>query len=254
MAALRGKRLGGKRLAAASTASWCLGGILLAAVLTMPTAGHAQQAYTQPEARIIVTGDGSIAAAPDYARITSGVTVRGKTAKEATDTNSKLMTSVTAALVNAGIEQKDIRTSHFSLQPVYESTEAHGPAKLTGFSVSNQVTVTIRQIVKVGEILDRLVAAGATDAGTVEFLHSNLSQTLDNARTAAVADARRKADIYARAAGVTLGAIAWITEDSGYTPLASAAPRVMAARASVPISTGEDTLHVRITVGFDLAH
>jgi len=248
MTALRG------RLAAASTASWCLCAAMLAAALAVPEPGHAQQAQTQGEARVIVTGEGSVSAAPDHARIRSGVTVRGKTAKEATDANSKLMAAVTTALVNAGIEQKDIQTSRFSVQPIYESTDTHAPAKLTGFSVSNQVTVTIRQIGKVGEILDRLVAAGATDAGDVEFLHSNLSETLDAARAAAVADARRKAEIYAHAAGVTLGAVAWITEESGYMPrVASGAPRVMAMDGGVPISAGEDTLRVRITVGFDIA-
>jgi len=115
--------------------------------------------------------------------------------------------------------------------------------------------VTIRQIAKVGDILDRLVTAGATDAGSVEFLHSELSKALDGAREAAVADARRKAELYAQAAGIKLGGVAWITEDSGYAPPV----RMMAARGpaaagtAVPISSGEDTLRVQITVGFDIA-
>jgi uncharacterized protein YggE len=126
---------------------------------------------------------------------------------------------------------------------------------LSGFSVSNQINVTIRQIDKVGEILDRLVTTGATDVGNVEFQHSEPSKALDEAREAAVADARRKAELYAHACGLILGGVSWITEDSRYgAPMPMTALRASAAMASVPIATGEDTLHVRITVGFDMTH
>ena len=206
-----------------------------------------------PEARIIVIGEGSVSAAPDHARISSGVTTRAKTAKEASDANARAMTVVLAALQSAGIEQKDIQTSRFSVQPVYTSPGPNMEQRLTGFSVSNQVSVTIRQIDKVGDILDRLVTAGATDAGNVEFLHTDSSKTLDKAREAAMADARRKAELYAHAAGLTLGSVAWITEDSS---AALFAPKV-AMRAAMPgvppIATGEDTLQVRITVGYEIA-
>src|SRR5262249_35711090 len=133
-------------------------------------------------------------------------------------------------------------------QPVYAQQE---PRSLTGYSVSNQVSVTIRQIDKVGDVLDRVVAAGATDAGNIAFLVSDPSKALDQAREAAIADARRKAEVFAKAGGVRLGAVQWITEDAGSgTPVPVMA---RAAAAPVPISTGEDTLRVRITVGFDIA-
>src|SRR5215813_5802913 len=167
-----------------------------------------------PEARIIVIGEGSVAAAPDHARISSGVTTRAKPAKEASEANAKAMAAVLATLQSAGIDQKDIQTSRFSVQPVYTSPGPNMEQRLTGFSVSNHVNVTIRQIDKVGDILDRLVTAGATDAGNVEFLHTDSSKTLDKAREAAMADARRKAEVYAHAAGLTLGSVAWVTEDS----------------------------------------
>lgn len=229
--------------------------ILAALVLAAPAPAQAQQAQSA-EARIIVLGEGSVSAAPDFAQIRSGVTTRAKTAKEATEANSKLMTAVTAALVSAGVEQKDIQTAQFSVQPVYETLAPNTPAKLTGFSVSNQVSVKIRELAKAGEILDRLIGAGATDLGSVEFLHAEPSKLLDKAREAAIADARRKAELYAHAAGLTLGGVAWLTEDSSYAPpigmKAMRAPATLAA--SVPISTGEDTLQVRITVGYDIAH
>jgi uncharacterized protein len=115
--------------------------------------------------------------------------------------------------------------------------------------------VTIHQVSKVGEILDKLVTAGATDVGNIEFLVSDPSKALDQAREAAVADARRKAELYARTSGFSLGRVAWITENSGFEPPISLnAPRASIAKtAPVPIEHGEDTLQARITVGFDIA-
>jgi uncharacterized protein YggE len=125
---------------------------------------------------------------------------------------------------------------------------------LTGFSVSNQVFVTIRQIDKIGDVLDKLITAGATDAGSVEFLHSDTTKILDEAREAAMADARRKAEIYAHAGGLSLGGVAWVTEDASAAPMPKVAMmRAPAAAAPPPISAGEDTLQVHITVGYDIA-
>ena len=229
--------------------------VVAAAVFVTNLPAQAQQSPLSPERGVVVIGEGSVSVAPDYARIGSGVTTRAKTAKEAADANSKAMAAIIAMLVSAGIEQKDIQTSRFSVQPIYESHPPNSEQKLTGFSVSNQINVTIRQIGKVGDILDRLVTTGATDVGSVEFLHSDVSKTLDTAREAAVADARRKAELYAHAAGLNLGSVTWITEDSGYAPPMPMAMRTLAApAASVPIAAGEDTLHVRITVSFDMAH
>jgi len=232
---------------------WFVSVIVAAAVFAAAVQAQAQQPQPEPQARVIVTGEGSVSVAPDYAQISSGVTTRAKTAKEAADANSKLMAAITAALLNAGIAQKDIQTSRFSVQPIYATTPGNTDRKLAGFAVSNQVSVTIRQIGMVGEILDKLIATGATDVGDVEFLHSDLSKALDQAREAAVADARRKAELYARAAGLTLGRVAWITEDSANAPpMPMAAMRGGLAAAPVPISAGEDTLQARITVGFDI--
>ena len=227
------------------------------AFLAAAFAGGAQaQVQPQPsaEARVIVIGEGSVRVTPDYAHVESGVTTRARTVKEATDANSKLMAAITSALLDSGIAQADIQTSRFSIQPVYAPQEPRAEPKLTGYSVSNQVRVNIRQIGKLGEILDRLVAAGVTNVGNIAFLVSDPSKALDQAREAAIADARRKAEIYARASGLQLGKVMWITEDPGFAPvpMRAGAPSGMAA-AAVPISAGEDTLHARVTVGFDIA-
>ena len=226
------------------------GAILAAFVVAGAAQLHAQQ--SAPEARIIVVGEGSVTVAPDYAEVRSGVTTRAKTAKEAADANAKVMAAMIVALRELGVEQKDVQTSRFSVQPVYASPQPNTEPKLLGFSVSNQVSVTIRQIASLGAILDRLIASGATDVGSVEFLHADLSKALDQAREAAVADARRKAELYAHAAGLELGRVAWITEDPGYAPpmQAKTMRAVGAPAAAVPIAAGEDTLRVHITVGF----
>jgi uncharacterized protein YggE len=221
------------------------------ALLFLGIGAYAQQPRQPPEGRIVVTGEGSVSVTQDYAHIRSGVTTRSRTVKEGVDANSKVMAAIIAALKNAGIEEKDIQTARFSIQPVYASQVSGAEPKLSGYSVSNQVNVTIREIGKVGDVIDRVVAAGATDAGNVSFLVSDASKALDQAREAAIADARRKAEIYAKASDVRLGRVEWITEDTSSGP-----PVPMMARAQaapVPIATGEDTLRVRVTVGFDIA-
>ena len=229
------------------------GMILVGTAHAQQQSAPTQQATSAPDGRVVVIGEGSVSVAPDYAQISGGVTTRGKSVKEATDANSKLMAAVTSALVDAGIAQKDIQTSRFSIQPIYVTPDPHGEAKLSGYSVSNQVNVAIRDIAKVGDILDRLVAAGVTNVGNIEFLHANPSKILDQAREAAVADAKRKAEIYAKASGLTLGRVLWITEDPDYAPPMPMMRMAAGMPASVPISAGEDALRVRITVGFDIA-
>jgi uncharacterized protein len=228
----------------------CALSALIAASLATPA--EAQQTQSDRQTNIVVSGEGRISAAPDYAEITAGVTTKAKTAKEATDANAKLMAAVIAALRDGGIAQKDIATTQFSVQPVY-TTQSNTEPKLIGFGASNQVAVTIRQMDKVGDIADRMVAAGATNIGNLVFLHSDSSKLLDQAREAAVADARRKAELYARASGVTLGRLVSISENSAYTPYAMDG-MFRAKAVATPIASGEDTLRVAITVGFDIAH
>lgn len=224
---------------------------LLAALFLLAglAAASAQEPQAAPSARIVVTGEGSATAAPDYAEVTAGVTTRGKTAMEAANANSKAIAAVNAALLGSGIMQKDIQTVQFSVQPVYSQQQPNAEQKLSGFSASNQVRVTLHRIDKMGEILDRLVAAGATDVGNIRFLHSDTAKILDQARQNAMIDAHRKAELYAQAAGLTLGKVAWVSEEPGYAPTLPGAMRGLAA-APVPISPGEDTFRARITVGF----
>lgn len=234
--------------------------LLVAALSAAPAQAQNAEPKSSAEARIIVVGEGSVTVAPDYARIRSGVTTNAKTVKEASDANSKIMSSIIATLADAGIAKKDIQTSQFSIEPVYASPSSkfstdgpNGPPKLSGFRVSNHVNVIIRQISQVADILDGLVKAGATDVGNVAFLVSDREKALDQAREFAMANAQHKAELYAHASGVTLGRVAWITESSDLQPiLPMGAARSKMASAPVPIESGEDTITTRVTVGFDI--
>ena len=237
------------------------GRFLLGIVCLVAAGGTSLCAGAQPapaaEHYVIVIGEGSISVPPDYAQVRGGVTTKAKTVREATDANAKTMAAITAALMDAGIEQKDIQTSQFSVAPVYTAPEPRSEPKLSGYSVSNQVKATIRRIAKVGDILDRMVTAGATDIGGIAFRVADPSKAADQAREAAIADARRRAQVYAHASGLTLGPVAWITEDPEFapsSPMAFKAGPVVRAAAGVPIASGEDTVTVRVVVGFDVAH
>ncbi len=149
------------------------------------------------------------------------------------------------------------QTAQFSIEPIYASqSKLSGPAesKLSGYRVSNQVNVTIHQITQVGDVLDRLIEAGATDAGNVSFLVSDRDKALDQARESAIANARHKAELYAQAGGLNLGRVAWITESSDFEPiLPMGVERRRMATAAPPIESGENTITARVTVGFDIA-
>jgi uncharacterized protein YggE len=244
------------RLSAFQVAQRLLGSglVVAAAVLVLAVRAQAQQPQSAPEARVVVVGEGSVGVTPDYAQIQSGVTTRGKTVKEAADANAKLMTAITAALLESGIAQNDVQTSRFSIQPVYAPQAPGTEPKLAGYSVSNQVTVKIRQIGKVGDLLDRLVTAGVTDVGNIAFMVSDSSKALDQAREAAIADARHKAEVYAQASGLRLGQVVWVTEEAGSSPVVAMRAGAVAMASPAPIATGEDTLRARVSVGFDIAH
>jgi len=154
------------------------------------------------------------------------------------------------ALKAAGIDAIDIRTSRLSLQPQNAPNRAGSPA-ITGYRASNHVTVRLHDVAKVASTIDMLVGAGANDIGGISFMVSQASKLLDDARTQAVADARRKAEIYAKAAGVTLGAPLSISEEGAPGPMPF---RKMAGglAAATPVAQGEETLSVTVNVTWAL--
>lgn len=219
--------------------------IVAAALATLPIQSAPARAA---ERAITVTGEATVSVAPDNANIRLGVTSQGKNAREASEANARQMTNVLAAIKEAGVADRDVQTSRLSLQPQYEQGKA-GPARLLGFQVTNQVSIRIREIDKFPGILDRAIAAGANEMSGIEFVVSEQSKLLDQARDDAVADARRKAELFAKAAGVKLGAVTTITEEGSTPPR----PLMQAMRASaVPVAPGEQTLRAAVSVTFEL--
>jgi uncharacterized protein len=203
-----------------------------------------------------VTGGGSVNAAPDFARVTLGVTNTGKTAGDAKAANAKAANALFSLIKSEGVAPADIQTSEVSISPMF-SQPAPGQQTaptITGYSVSNNVTVTLREIPRLGSLLDKAVTAGANSIYGVGFGHNDPSALLHNACALAVADARRKADIYATAAGARLGRLMRLTEEPGRPPIVRYLPRAFAAAAAAPtpIEAGEDKLTVTVTTRFEL--
>jgi uncharacterized protein len=206
-------------------------------------------AQTVPPPMITVSGEATISVAPDQAAIEAGVTSDAKTAREASEANNAAMGKLLLALKAANIDEKDIQTSRLSLQPQYAPNRS-GPSPVIGYQASNRVTVRLHDVVKVAGTIDMLVGAGATNIGGIGFSVSDASKLLDDARGQAVADARRKAEIYAKAAGVTLGAPLGISEEGAPGPMPF---RKMAAGMAVsptPVAQGEETLQVTVSVSW----
>src|SRR3569833_4092704 len=196
---------------------------------------------------VTVTGEATIAVPPDTAMIRIGVTSLGKSAREASDANAQKMQAVLSAIRSGGIADKAVQTSRLSLQPQYETGKG-GPARLLGFQVTNQLTVKIHDIGTMPNVLDKAIGAGANEMSGIEFIVSEQSKLLAQARDEAIADARRKAELYVKAAGGRLGPVVSLAEEGAPSP-----PRPIAAMraASVPIAPGEQTL--RAAVSYELA-
>jgi uncharacterized protein len=198
---------------------------------------------------ISVIGEANVSVAPDLAQIDGGVTSDAKTAREASEANNAAMGKVLLALKGAGIDEKDYQTSRLSLQPQFAPNykPSERTSGIVNFRASNRVTVRVRDVTKVAGIIDVLVGAGANEIGGINFTVTQASKVLDEAREKAIADARRKAEIYARAAGVTLGEPISISEEGAPTPMfrgKMAAPMAVGA----PVAQGEETLSVTVNV------
>ena len=224
--------------------------LLASAVVSATCLAAPALAQTAPPA-ISVTGEANVSVPPDQAQIDGGVTSDAKTAREASDANNAAMGKVLLALKGAGIEEKDYQTSRLSLQPQFatSSKASERAPGIVSFRASNRVTVKIRDVTKVAGVIDVLVGAGANEIGGINFTVTQASKHRDEAREKAIADARRKAEIYAKAAGVTLGEPINISEEGAPTPLfrgKMAAPMA----ASAPVAQGEETLSVMVHVSW----
>lgn len=211
-------------------------------------------AQVNPPPVISVSGEGTVSVPPDLAVVDGGVTTDAKTAREAAEANNAAMAKVLAALKSAGIVEKDMQTSRLSLFPQYaqQTRPNPGPNVISGYRASNRVTIRVRDVTKVAGTIDALVSSGANEVGGINFMVTKASQLLDDARSDAIADARRKAEIYAKAAGVKLGAPISISEDSGSAPAPMMLRKMGADVASAPVAQGEEVLRVNVSVSWEI--
>ncbi len=201
-----------------------------------------------------IAASGEVKAAPDQASITLGVQTQGKTAGDALRLNRERMAASIAALKAQGIEARDIRTTSLNLnaQYVYEQNQ---PPRLTGYQASNDVTIIVRDIVRLGATVDAVTAAGANQVNGISFGLSDSRGFEDEARRAAVKQLQARADLYAQAAGMHVARLINLSEGGGYQPgpirplaLASFAK----ASAPTPVEPGELSVRIEVSAIYEL--
>jgi uncharacterized protein YggE len=203
---------------------------------------------------ITVTGQGVVVASPDAAEIGAGVVSTGATAAAALADNTKRMTEVFEGLKALGVGERELRTSNFSVSPVYarQPRDSEAPPTISGYHVSNMVHVRLRDTADVGRVLDRLVALGANSINSVEFVISDRYERLQGALAEAVKNARTRAVLMAEAAGAQLGPVLTISESAAPLQRPVFAMKAMAESADVPVSGSEETLQVTVQATFAL--
>jgi hypothetical protein len=198
---------------------------------------------------VTVSASGTVSAAPDQASIQSGVTSEAKSARDAMSKNNEAMKKVIDELKTQGVEAKDIQTTQFNIEPVYVYPKEGQPPSVTGYRVNNMVSVRVRDLDKLGGVLDQLVTAGANQMNGISFDVSKAETLKDDARKDAMANALRRATLLATAAGAEVGEVMQISEETSFH---GPRPVVYAKRAamadSAPIERGEQELETRVTV------
>lgn len=232
-----------------------LAGTLFAAPATWT---HAADAGPR-EAIIVVSGEGETGLAPDMAMISLTVNKMAPTAGQALRENAAAMSQVFEALRKRGIADKDMQTSGLSINPQYHYPDSSSdatpePPRLVGYQVVNMLSVRLRDVTKVGEVLDQSVELGINESAGIQFLNSDTSKASAAARKAAVTDAMEKARALADAAGVRIGRIVEMSESvSAPMPSVMTRMKLEAAPASTPVAIGENVVRVNVSMTFAIA-
>ncbi|WOI52651.1 SIMPL domain-containing protein [Parvularcula sp. LCG005] len=220
--------------------------------------GTSAMAQTNAEyARTIsVTGTGSAAGVPDQAMLDFAVVSTGKTAGDAMAANAAAMTKVRDALKALGIEPKDMQTADFNLNPEYQQDERgrYDNSTIAGYTARNSLRVRLKDVKKVGDTIDKAVAAGANNLNGLTFGFQDSSKMLAEARREAVRDARAVADLLTDEAGVEIGTVVTMSEYSNGPqprPMMMRTER-MSADVSTPIEAGESEISVTVNITYSL--
>jgi hypothetical protein len=204
------------------------------------------------ERTVSVSATGSVAAAPDRASISTGVLTEGATAREAMAQNSAVMQKLIEGLKALGIDAKDIQTTAINISPRYTQPRNNQPPTINGYQAQNQVRIVVRKLQTLGDILDKATSLGANQMGGISFDVSNAETLKDDARKVAMTNARRRAELYAVAAGVSLGPVLSISETFRDGPLPVRGNMRAAMADSVPVEPGSVDLSVQVHVTYGL--
>jgi len=241
--------------------------LALAGLLAAGTIGNANVVKAQdlatPEAAmaagvptVSVSGHGQVNVSPDTASVSIGIDVIQPTLGEAQEQATAQATTVIEALKAAGIADEDIQTAYFSVNILRDYSENGDPTQITGFEITNQLQITVRDTDMLGNLLDEAVNAGANSINDVTFYVDDQTAAASEARRLAVKDARTKAEELAAAAGLTLGPVIGIAEGTVSPmppPMAAGAGGEMAkAQAAVPVQPGSSTVAVDVAMTFAL--
>ncbi|KLJ01691.1 SIMPL domain-containing protein [Luteimonas sp. FCS-9] len=189
---------------------------------------------------------------PDIATLSTGVVTQAADANGAMRANAEQMTRLTAAIKAAGIAERDVQTSGINLSPQYRYAENQPPA-ITGYQASNSVNLKVRDVRRLGAVLDALVASGANQINGPTFEIDDADAVQDEARAAALKKAQQRAEVYAASLGMRVRRIVSISENGGFQPpRPMLAMRAVAQDASSPVSPGETTLTANLDVVFEL--
>lgn len=228
--------------------------LLVAAVFVSGAQNVSMAEEKSMDRTITVSATGTVTAEPDEATISSGVSSEAKTAKDAMSANSSAMRKVISELKNEGVEAKDIQTTQFNVEPVYVYPKEGQPPVVTGYRVTNMVGVRVRDLNRLGGVLDKLVVVGANQMSGINFEVSKAEVLKDDARKDAVANALRRAKLIAAASGAEVGEVIQIVEDMinvGPRPVVFARDKASMAEAA-PIERGSQQLESRVTVTWKL--
>ncbi|MDB5351428.1 MAG: hypothetical protein JWN86_2675 [Planctomycetota bacterium] len=238
---------------------------VLSAVLLVIGSVSVKADDEKPERRTIsVSGEGKMSGAPNVASINAGVVTQAKTAREALSANNEKMAALQGVLKERGVAAKDVQTTNISVQPQYTQPPPFQPGQpqrefvpqIVGYQVQNTVHIKVRDLAKLGVILDAVVESGANQMHGISFHIDQPGSLLDSARKHAMADAKKKAELMAGEAGVVVGPPISIRDEVASfpqpPPMFGAMRGMAAAPSAVPVATGEQELSVTVHVVYEL--
>ncbi len=245
------RRMPGRRILAAAAFA-----LMASAAAPLPAAAQTITIPSEMQPTLNANGSGRVMVAPDIAIVTIGVVTRAAAAGDAIAANANDATKVVDTIRAAGVMDKDIATSGFSVNPVYQTVRppSDQPPPIIGYTVSNNVTVTIRDIGKSGPILDAVVKAGANRVNGITFDISDRKGAEDGAIKAAIAEARHRGELLADAAGVRLVRVISVsasTDNTGPVPLLARSD--FAVAAATPVLPGERAVNAQANLTWEIA-